>query len=448
MRLLFDLGVKDVRMLFFERDFMKSTASALTLAASESEFSRLAEEMDMAQQIHKADYFNDIKQEYHDWGHRLLNSGAEELGVIGLRDILEGRSNCHSLDLTEYHSLPSLLDQILDMDDSKPRNSLERTLRDRLDQRYVNSTLRKLTTAPQVAVDFSSNDFLSLSTSPALRSAFIDELTKSPNFTLGSGGSRLLDGNSPYAIALEDEISAFHNASSGLLFNSGFDANAGVFACIPQSGDIIVHDELIHASVHDGMKMSRAAKKVPFPHNCTKQLKEILNGLVDEDVMIGKGPKNVFIAVESVYSMDGDIAPLQEIIDIVEEILPYGNGHIIIDEAHGTGVIGPKGRGLVCELGLEDKVFARLHTFGKALASSGGEYEIVTVRTQLIPVVAIVLCSPLVRSYLINYARPLIYTTFMPFPSLASIKASYALLQNGTTEPVSKQSFPCYVQTF
>ncbi|KAE9978971.1 hypothetical protein BLS_000141 [Venturia inaequalis] len=306
------------------------------------------------------------------------------------------------------------------MDDSKPSNGLEKTLRDRLDQRYINSTLRKLTTAPQGAVDFSSNDFLSLSTSPALRSAFIDELTKSPNFTLGSGGSRLLDGNSPYAVALEDEISAFHNASTGLLFNSGFDANAGVFACIPQSGDIIVHDELIHASVHDGMKMSRAAKKLPFPHNCTKQLREILQCLVDEDVMIGKGPKNVFIAVESVYSMDGDIAPLQEIVQIIDEILPYGNGHIIIDEAHGTGVIGPKGRGLVCELGLEDKVFLRLHTFGKALASSG----------------AIVLCSPLVRSYLINYARPLIYTTFMPFPSLASIKASYKLLQNGTTEPM------------
>lgn len=403
--------------------------------------------MDMAQQIHTADCSNDIKHKYDDWGHRLLSSGAEELGVIGLRDILEGRSNSHSLDLTEYHSSPSLLDHILDMDDSKPRNGLEKTLRDRLDRRYVNSTLRKLTTAPQGAVDFSSNDFLSLSTSPALRSAFIDELTKSPNFTLGSGGSRLLDGNSPFAIALEDEISSFHNAPAGLLFNSGFDANAGVFACIPQSGDIIVHDELIHASVHDGMKMSRAAKKVPFPHNCTKQLREILQGLVDEDVMIGKGPKNVFIAVESVYSMDGDIAPLQEIVDIVEEILPYGNGHIIIDEAHGTGVIGPKGRGLVCELGLEDKVFARLHTFGKALASSGGEYGCCDCAAITNYIVAIVLCSPLVRSYLINYARPLIYTTFMPFPSLASIKASYTLLQNGTTEPVSRIVFKSFSST-
>jgi 8-amino-7-oxononanoate synthase len=396
----------------------------------------------MAQQTQPSDCFNNIEHEDDNWGHQLLKRGAEELGVIGLRDILEGRSNCHSLNYPEYHSLPSLLDQILDMDESKPKNGLEKTLRDRLDRRYVNSTLRKLTTAPQGAVDFSSNDFLSLSTSPALRSAFIDELTKSPDFTLGSGGSRLLDGNSPYATALEDEIAAFHNASAGLLFNSGFDANSGVFACIPQSGDIIVHDELIHASVHDGMRMSRAAKKIPFPHNCTEQLRKILNSLVEEDVMIGKGPKNVFIAVESVYSMDGDIAPLREIVDLVDEVLPYGNGHIIIDEAHGTGVIGPKGRGLVCELGLEDKVFARLHTFGKALASSGGQCLLnLSCRGRTDLIIAIVLCSPLVRSYLINYARPLIYTTFMPFPSLASIKASYTLLQNGTTEPVRNSSY-------
>jgi 8-amino-7-oxononanoate synthase len=259
------------------------------------------------------------------------------------------------------------------MEESKPRNQLERTLRDRLDNRFVKSTLRKLTTAPPNAVDFSSNDFLSLSTSPVLRSAFIEELTRSPNFTLGSGGSRLLDGNSSYASQLENEIAAFHNAPAGLLWNSGFDANSGLFACVPQPGDVIVHDELIHASVHDGMKMSRAAKQVAFTHNCMKHLRRVLETL-KEDILISKGPKNVFIAVESIYSMDGDIAPLAEIVELVDQVLPYGNGHIIVDEAHATGVLGPQGRGLVCELGLEDKMFARLHTFGKSLACSGGMY--------------------------------------------------------------------------
>jgi 8-amino-7-oxononanoate synthase len=264
------------------------------------------------------------------------------------------------------------------MEENKPRNQLEKTLRDRLDNRYVKSTLRKLTTAPANAVDFSSNDFLSLSTSPVLRSAFIEELTRKPDFTLGSGGSRLLDGNSSYASQLEDEISAFHNAPAGLLWNSGFDANSGLFACVPQPGDIIVHDELIHASVHDGMKMSRAAKQVSFAHNCMQHLRSVLEDLKN-DILISKGPKNVFIAVESIYSMDGDLAPLAEIVELVDQVLPYGNGHIIVDEAHATGVLGPQGRGLVCQLGLEDKMFARLHTFGKSLACSGGMFSVLII---------------------------------------------------------------------
>jgi 8-amino-7-oxononanoate synthase len=261
------------------------------------------------------------------------------------------------------------------MEQSKPRNVLERALIKRLDDRYLKSTLRKLTVATTGSVDFSSNDFLSLSTSPVLRSAFIEELARHPEFPLGSGGSRLLDGNSQYALDLEAEIASFHGAAAGLLWNSGFDANSGLFACIPQPGDIILYDELIHASVHDGMKLSRAARKIPFKHNSVDNLKQILQVLKDDDVYVGKGPKNVFVAVESVYSMDGDLCPLQELVDMVEEQLPYGNGHIVIDEAHATGVVGPKGRGLVSQLGLEKRVFARLHTFGKSVGASGGMFQ-------------------------------------------------------------------------
>lgn len=281
----------------------------------------------------------------------------------------ETAKSSHRLDI-----LPTRLTTIISsvMEDYKPKTQLEQSMQTRLETRYDKSTLRKLTTAPKNAVDFSSNDFLSLSTSPKLRKAFLDELTRSGDFALGSGGSRLLDGNSTYACQLEEEISAFHGAQTGILFNSGFDANSGLFACVPQSGDVIVHDELIHASVHDGMKVSRAARKLPFDHNCVKHLRKVLESL-KSDVMISKGPKNVFIAVESVYSMDGDIAPLAEIVELIDEVLPYGNGHIIVDEAHATGVLGPQGRGLVCQLGLEDRIFARLHTFGKSLAASGGK---------------------------------------------------------------------------
>lgn len=270
------------------------------------------------------------------------------------------------------------------MEASKPRNSLERTLVKRLDDRYVNSRLRKLTVAAPGSVDFSSNDFLSLSTSPALREAFVSELARHPDFPLGSGGSRLLDGNSQYALDLEDEIASFHGAPAGLLWNSGFDANAGVFACIPQPGDIILYDELIHASVHDGMKLSRAARKIPFKHNSVDHLRRIVEALKDDDVYVGKGPKNVFVAVESVYSMDGDLCPLKELVECVEQVLPYGNGHIIVDEAHATGVIGPRGRGLVSELGLENQVFARLHTFGKGVGASGGKFTMAKLRYTLL----------------------------------------------------------------
>lgn len=318
------------------------------------------------------------------------------------------------------------------------KSHLEKQLSAKLDARKAQSRFRQLTTSKTSAVDFSSNDFLSLSTSPALRDAFLQELNKGPqgqDFTLGSGGSRLLDGNSSYADELEQSIAQFHGAPAGLLFNSGFDANSGFFACVPQEGDVILYDEFIHASVHDGMKLSRASMKKQFLHNEGIDLESVLEELVQSHPEIKAGNRSVFIAVESVYSMDGDIAPLKEIVQIKDRLLPKGNGHIIIDEAHGTGVLGPLGRGLVSELGLEDKVFARLHTFGKSLACSGGKTGLYDWFHPLI-IVAIMLCSPTVRSYLINYCRSLIYTTFLPFPNLAAIKASYSLLQSGQTEPV------------
>ncbi|KAI9731094.1 MAG: hypothetical protein M1818_007951 [Claussenomyces sp. TS43310] len=306
--------------------------------------------------------------------------------------------------------------------------SLHRAMSDQLSRRREKSLLRRLSIAPAETTDFSSNDFLSLSTSPRLREAFLHELQQTDAFRLGSGGSRLLDGNSAYAEALERDIAAFHNAPAGLLFNSGFDANAGFFACVPQAGDIVLYDEFIHASVHEGMRLSRARRTLPFEHNCVASLRERLQEVQGADERVRRGEKSVFVAVESLYSMDGDLAPLAEIVQVVEEALPHGNGHIAVDEAHSTGVYGPRGRGLVCSLGLEKRVFARLSTFGKALGCNG----------------SILLCDELTRSYLINYARPLIYTTFMSFPALAAIRASYSLLFRGDTEPLA-QNLQCLI---
>jgi 8-amino-7-oxononanoate synthase len=164
------------------------------------------------------------------------------------------------------------------------------------------------------------------------------------------------------------------------------DANVGLFSCVPQKGDAIVYDELIHASVHDGMRLSRASRRLPFAHNRVidagegetelqpavglKSLESILRELEQSS---DDRPKNVFVAVDGVYSMDGDVAPLAEIVDCVERCLPRRNGYIIVDEAHSTGILGRNGRGLVSKLGLENRVWARVHGFGKAMGCAGGE---------------------------------------------------------------------------
>lgn len=296
-------------------------------------------------------------------------------------------------------------------------NSITRTL----DKRRSQSTIRQLTRNGSNSADFSSNDFLSLASNEELRRSFIDELKRGPINT-GSGGSRLLDGNSTYAEDLERQVASFHNAPAGLLCNSGFDANVGLFSCLPQPGDIIIHDEFIHASVHDGMRLSRAGKQICFVHNDVSALRSVLEQCLLEDLAVQEGRRNIFVAVETVYSMDGDVAPLKEIVRVLKQTLPAGNGYLIVDEAHSTGIYGPQGKGLVCELGLESEVTVRLHTFGKALACNG----------------AILLCSPTIRQYLINYARPLIYTTFMSYPNLAAIRASYRYLADGKTEALAK----------
>jgi 8-amino-7-oxononanoate synthase len=257
-----------------------------------------------------------------------------------------------------------------------PQNPLANAMAHQLSCRRTKSSLRALTIAPADSVDFSSNDFLSLSTSSSLKTAFFAELQCHQNsrcFKLGSGGSRLLDGNSSYAEGLERDIAAFHNAPAGLLFNSGFDANTSFFACVPQKGDVVVYDEFIHASVREGMKLSRARKTVSFKHNCVNSLRRQLEELKKEDREVEDARRSIFVAVESLYSMDGDLSPLCDIVEVVEKTLPRRNGHVIVDEAHSTGIYGSKGRGVVCSLGLEDRVFARLHTFGKALGCNGGE---------------------------------------------------------------------------
>ncbi|POR39150.1 Putative 8-amino-7-oxononanoate synthase, partial [Tolypocladium paradoxum] len=314
-------------------------------------------------------------------------------------------------------------------------NRLDDVYASLLARRGSQGRLRRLTLPAPGLVDFSSNGYLSLAANPDIRTAYLSRLQSARHgFSLGSGGSRLLDGNTAAAEALEATVAAFHGAPAGLLFNSGFEANTGLFGCAPQPGDVVVYDELIHASVHDGMRLGRA-RTLPFAHNrvrCepgpaarsggNRSLDAVLAELTrgDEGGRFRTGRASVFVAVEGVYSMDGDRAPLREIADCVEARLPRGNGCIVVDEAHSTGWLGERGRGLVCHLGLEERVWARVHTFGKAMGCAG----------------AIVLCSPTTRAYLVNYARSLIYTTAMGFPLLAGIQTAYEYLDSGLAAPL------------
>jgi 8-amino-7-oxononanoate synthase len=249
---------------------------------------------------------------------------------------------------------------------------LEQRMREKLQSRQERNILRKLS-SPSTLIDFSSNDYLSLSKSPHLRDRFRWAISGTDEI-LGSGGSRLLDGTSHQHILLESRLASFFNAPSALLFNSGFDANSGFFSSVPQKGDAIVYDSFIHASVHDGMRASRVESdlRIPFRHSSPNSLRETLLDILGSQKPICEGKSCVFIAVESLYSMDGDIAPLDEYVRIVESLFPMGNGHLVVDEAHATGIYGPNGRGVVSMLGLESRILVRLLTFGKALASSGG----------------------------------------------------------------------------
>ncbi len=268
---------------------------------------------------------------------------------------------------------------------------------ERLNQRKTSNSLRSLKTESGL-FDFCSNDYLSFSRSAELKERFELEVAKHPDYRLGSSGSRLLAGNDKFSEDLESEIAQFHNAESSLLFNSGYDANVGIFSSLPQRGDTIICDEYIHASIIDGVRLSHATRFV-FKHNDLGSLEEKLKA---------SGGK-IFIAVESVYSMDGDEAPLKEICDLAEKF----NAAVIVDEAHAIGVFGNYGRGITDDLGLNSKVFARVVTFGKALGVHG----------------AAVLGSADLRDYLINYSRSFVFTTAAPYLSHLAVKVAYDFLK-------------------
>jgi 8-amino-7-oxononanoate synthase len=240
-------------------------------------------------------------------------------------------------------------------------------------------------------IDFTSNDYLGLAESEELMRAATAAVAR--GVPVGSGGSRLLRGNHPEHEALESEAAAYFGAETALYFGSGYAANFTIFSTLPQRGDFVVHDELIHASVHEGLRRGRA-DFAGVPHNDVGAFDA---AIVRWRATGGKG--RPWISVESLYSMDGDSPDLAELLAVADR----HEAMVVIDEAHATGVLGPLGRGLAAAFEGRDNVIT-LHTCGKALGTVGG----------------FILAPKIIRDFLVNRARPFIFAT-APSPLIAAI---------------------------
>jgi 8-amino-7-oxononanoate synthase len=240
-------------------------------------------------------------------------------------------------------------------------------------------------------IDFTSNDYLGLAESAELKQAATDAIAR--GVPVGSGGSRLLRGNHPEHEALESEAAAYFGTETALYFGGGYVANFAIFSTLPQRGDLVVHDELVHASVHEGLRRGRA-EYVSAPHNNVDAFDA---AIARWRTAGGKG--RPWISVESLYSMDGDSPNLSELLAVADR----HEAMIVIDEAHATGVLGPQGRGLAAAFEGRSNVLT-LHTCGKALGTVGG--FISGPRT--------------IRDFLVNRARPFIFAT-APSPLIAAI---------------------------
>lgn len=272
-------------------------------------------------------------------------------------------------------------------------------LADKIKFRSRQNSLRSLPEA-QGSIDFSSNDYLGFARLQVLESK-IKKILAASDYKTGATGSRLISGNHSLYTLAETEIAEFHEVESALIFNSGYDANIGFFSSVPQKGDVILYDAYIHASIRDGIKMSNA-EAWKFKHND-------LDDLTKKIKLATKKFDIVYVVTEAVFSMDGDSPDINKLVECCQA----QNCLLVVDEAHSLGVLGQAGEGLLKQHNLQNKVFASIVTYSKALGGHG----------------AAILGSGQLKQYLVNFARSLIYTTALPPHSVAGILAGYQLLK-------------------
>lgn len=283
-----------------------------------------------------------------------------------------------------------------------------------LESRKAKGSLRQLRIPFPAASDFSSNDYLGFCTNYKCQQFVAKYIAtnRAPSST-GSTGSRLLSGHSRHVELFENTAATFHCAETALLMNSGYDANLSLLSSVPGPHDAIIHDELVHASVHDGMRMGRARNNLfAFRHNDVHSMAANVRKAVSQHA------GSVIVCVESVYSMDGDLAPLVDLLEslcVLEKQLSR-EMYLIVDEAHSGGLYGPHGAGLCVHHKIQNhpNLLSRVVTFGKAFAAHG----------------AVILGSATLKLYLVNYARPFIYSTALPPHSVAVLQALYTFMQS------------------
>jgi 8-amino-7-oxononanoate synthase len=272
----------------------------------------------------------------------------------------------------------------------------------KLDLRKQNNALRKLPISNNL-IDFASNDYLGFANSEQIFTETHKYLLENNIKVNGASGSRLLSGNHKLYQITEDFIADFHQSQTALIFNSGYDANVGFFSAVPQRNDVVFYDELCHASIRDGIQLGNA-KAYKFSHNDVEELERSI-----EKVTSSMHPPTIYIVTESVFSMDGDTPNLEELVLLSEKY----NCYLVVDEAHAVGVFGDNGEGIIQSTQLQNRIFARIVTFGKGLGCHG----------------AAILGSKELKQYLVNFARSFIYTTGLSPHSVATILYAYRQLQ-------------------
>jgi 8-amino-7-oxononanoate synthase len=284
---------------------------------------------------------------------------------------------------------------------------LPESLQQKLNLRKEQNAFRELPTQCK-RIDFASNDYLGFAQNQIIFNNTHRFLVDNSITINGATGSRLISGNHTLYQTTEEFIARFHQSETALIFNSGYDANVGFFSSVPQRNDIIFYDELCHASIRDGIQMSNA-KSYKFQHNNFEQLEKLINTqLVTHNSQL----TTFYVVTESVFSMDGDSPNLEELSNICEKY----NCYLVVDEAHALGIFGDQGQGFVQSQKIQDKVFARIITFGKGLGCHG----------------AAILGSEELKNYLINFARSFIYTTGLSPHAVATILNAYYHLAENT----------------